>query len=152
MTAKLTPGLLADVESARTFLLGGNATITLVSTGTGVRYTYRVKRAKGDKDNRPWFVGLLSGPDNSANYTFMGTIWPATKTTPPTFARGSSGKVSDNAPSMKAFRWFMGCLAYPNLPPSLEVWHEGRCGRCGRKLTVPESIASGIGPVCAGAA
>ena len=31
----------------------------------------------------------------------------------------------------------------------LEVWHEGRCGRCNRALTVPESIASGIGPECA---
>jgi hypothetical protein len=29
------------------------------------------------------------------------------------------------------------------------VWHEGRCGRCGRKLTVPESIESGFGPECA---
>lgn len=38
------------------------------------------------------------------------------------------------------------------IPPSLEVWHEGRCGRCGRALTVPESIASGIGPVCEGLA
>lgn len=26
---------------------------------------------------------------------------------------------------------------------------EGACGRCGRKLTVPGSIASGIGPTCA---
>jgi hypothetical protein len=31
----------------------------------------------------------------------------------------------------------------------LEVWHEGRCGRCGRRLTVPESIESGLGPECA---
>ena len=27
-------------------------------------------------------------------------------------------------------------------------WHEGRCGRCGRKLTVPESIEAGYGPEC----
>ena len=36
------------------------------------------------------------------------------------------------------------------LPPKAEVWHEGSCGRCGRKLTVPESIENGLGPVCAG--
>jgi len=30
----------------------------------------------------------------------------------------------------------------------LEIWHEGRCGRCNRKLTVPASIALGIGPEC----
>jgi hypothetical protein len=32
--------------------------------------------------------------------------------------------------------------------PNLEIWHEGRCGRCGRKLTVPESIHNGYGPEC----
>jgi hypothetical protein len=32
----------------------------------------------------------------------------------------------------------------------LEVWHEGRCGACGRRLTVPESIERGLGPECYG--
>lgn len=43
--------------------------------------------------------------------------------------------------------WF-GKTAGQDLP-ECEVWHEGRCGRCGRKLTVPESIETGIGPDCA---
>ena len=30
-----------------------------------------------------------------------------------------------------------------------EMLHEGRCGRCARRLTVPASVASGIGPECA---
>lgn len=30
-----------------------------------------------------------------------------------------------------------------------ELYHEGRCCRCNRKLTVPESIVTGIGPICA---
>jgi hypothetical protein len=34
------------------------------------------------------------------------------------------------------------------LGATLEFWHEGRCGRCGRRLTVPDSIASGYGPEC----
>ena len=36
------------------------------------------------------------------------------------------------------------------LPKTVEVWHEGICGRCGRKLTVPESVERGLGPECAG--
>jgi hypothetical protein len=35
------------------------------------------------------------------------------------------------------------------LPKGLKVHHEGRCCRCGRKLTVPESIETGLGPECA---
>ncbi len=36
------------------------------------------------------------------------------------------------------------------MPEQLEVWHEGCCGKCGRKLTDAESIARGIGPECYG--
>lgn len=51
----------------------------------------------------------------------------------------------------KAFRWLWVQLTKGNeLPDKVEVWHEGRCGACGRRLTVPESIAQGLGPVCAG--
>ena len=35
------------------------------------------------------------------------------------------------------------------IPEHLEIFHEGRCCACGRKLTTPESILSGIGPECA---
>src|SRR5882672_9405186 len=30
----------------------------------------------------------------------------------------------------------------------IEIWHSGSCGRCGRTLTVPESVLSGFGPEC----
>jgi hypothetical protein len=36
------------------------------------------------------------------------------------------------------------------MPDGVVIWHEGRCGRCGRRLTVPESIESGYGPECIG--
>jgi hypothetical protein len=29
------------------------------------------------------------------------------------------------------------------------IMHDGHCSVCGRKLTTPESLDSGIGPVCA---
>jgi hypothetical protein len=34
------------------------------------------------------------------------------------------------------------------LPNICEVYHSGRCGRCGRELTDPESIKCGLGPHC----
>ena len=51
---------------------------------------------------------------------------------------------------MIAWRWLWTRLnARAVLPANVTVWHEGKCGACGRKLTVPDSIKSGIGPVCA---
>jgi hypothetical protein len=35
-------------------------------------------------------------------------------------------------------------------PPKTAVWHEGVCGRCGAKLTNPDSIKQGLGPICLG--
>jgi hypothetical protein len=59
------------------FLLGGNATFT-ASSSKGGRFTYRVRLAKPrDGETNPprrWFVAVLTGPDNSSDYTYLGTI------------------------------------------------------------------------------
>jgi hypothetical protein len=39
-------------------------------------------------------------------------------------------------------------MASKELHPQLIVHHENHCGRCGRTLTVPESVERGIGPDC----
>jgi hypothetical protein len=51
---------------------------------------------------------------------------------------------------VKAIKFALHLLKYHQTNPDLEIWHSGRCGRCSRRLTVPESIAAGIGPDCAG--
>jgi hypothetical protein len=134
--------MFTTATAAREFILGGNATVTLVSTKTGTRFTYKI-RGKDDV----WFVSLLGGPDNEADYRYMGRIdagssfWAGRRTPKP-------GDVGPDAPSSKAFAWAWTRIAIDHLPVGLEVWHEGRCGRCNRKLTVPASIASGFGPEC----
>jgi hypothetical protein len=57
--------------------------------------------------------------------------------------------VAGHALSVVAWTWFCRHLfERDTVPDGLEVWHEGRCGRCNRKLTVPASIESGFGPEC----
>ena len=133
--------LLTNVDATRTFVLGGNARVTLVSERTGARFTYRVRASK---DGRVNFVALLSGSDNDSDYEFLGTIFADGAYRP-----GRKSRVSPDAPSAKAFDWVWRRLAADIMPTEVQVWHEGRCGRCGRALTVPESIATGFGPVCA---
>jgi hypothetical protein len=55
----------------------------------------------------------------------------------------------DTCPTVRALRYTFRHLPRA-LPAGVEVWHEGHCMRCGRALTVPESISTGLGPVCAG--
>lgn len=126
------------VKDPIAFMKAGNATFTVVSRTTGKRFTYRVRAAK---EGTPHFVQVLTGPDNTSSYTYLGTIFADG-----TFRHTRKSAISESAPSAQAFNWF-----YRN-PGSdkVKVYHEGRCCRCGRKLTVPSSVESGIGPECAG--
>jgi hypothetical protein len=132
----------ASGVEAKVFMLAGRSTLTLVSMATGARFTYSVRQVGESKVH---FVSVLSGPNNGSDYEFVGTIFDGAR-----FAHGSRSRISRDAPSARAFAWAFQHLVRASLPPLCEVWHEGRCGRCGRALTVPESIASGIGPVCEG--
>ena len=40
-------------------------------------------------------------------------------------------------------------LGFRALPDGYTIRHNGRCFVCGRELTDPNSIATGIGPICA---
>lgn len=137
MRAPLTSA--ADVQR---FALAGNARITLRSTKTQARFTYRIRQSK---DGKVWFVSLLRGPDNGDDYTYIGLI-KGDKS----FTFSKKLPVGETlSSSAKAFEWFEHqVIANSKMPETLEVWHEGRCGRCARPLTVPESISHGFGPEC----
>ena len=59
----------------------------------------------------------------------------------------AKSKIVKTAPSVVGFTYCFSHLAKGTIV-GFEVWHEGKCGRCGAKLTVPESVASGFGPEC----
>lgn len=134
------PGQLRSVEEIREFAFAGNARLTLVSKRTGARFTFKIRKPSPEK---PHFVTLFTGTDNMADYTFLGTIFQQGY-----YAHGSRSKIPVDAPAARAFEWFYLKLTKGELHPDVEVWHEGRCGKCGRPLTVPESIANGLGPEC----
>ena len=134
-----TPGRLYLPHAAKAFVLAGNAKFTLVSEATGARFTYRTRKADGSP---MWFVNVLTAP---SLYTYMGVIG---ETTP--LRHTQKSKINAKAASAVAFKWFWGhMILRAELPPKLQFWHEGKCGRCNRSLTDPVSIARGLGPTCA---
>lgn len=122
------------------FMLAGNAHVTFQSRRTETRFTYRVLAPKDGGLVR--FVSVLTGPDN---YEYLGCIYPNRN-----FGHGRKSRIAADAPSAVAFAWVWRKLTAGKMHPELAVYHEGRCGKCGRRLTTPESIATGLGPVCAG--
>jgi len=151
-----TPAKMEDPETIKQFLLAGHARVTLVSTATGDRYTYQITSTPPNADGREspvsHFVAVLTGPDNTdgRSYSYVGHIF---RFTDYTHAKPEKAKVPSTATSAKAWFWFWNAVVRGSKRPAdlkLEVWHEGRCGACGRVLTVPESIARGLGPECYG--
>lgn len=134
----------SNPDTALNFILAGNARVTLRSELTNMRYTYRVRATENTPgDERPtFFVELLRGRDNERDYVYIGMI-KATRF----FVTRASRHLKDAA-FCKAFDYVYRHLRAGNLPPHAEVWHESACGRCGRPLTVPSSIATGLGPEC----
>ncbi len=141
-------GQLMTTAAALAYMTAGKATVTLVSTRTGTRFTYRVTATE---DRSTFFVGVLSGPDNGADYRYAGRV--ARNPAGDRFWAGRkvprAGDVPATAPSSKAFAWTWRALQSGTMPEGLEVWHESFCGRCGQRLTVPSSVSRGFGPECA---
>ena len=143
-------GQLKTGEAIRQFIFAGNATFTVRSKKTGTRYTFKATRPDTTTEGkRPTWIKLLNGAQNETDYTFLGTVWGETSLT---YNHSTKSRVRLDAPSVIALRWVLRALdkGDDKLFDQCEVWHEGRCGRCGRKLTVPTSIESGFGPECIG--
>lgn len=131
-------------ENRRVFMLAGDATFTLASPKTGKRFTYKVtaprKNGKLDTGANVRFVKLLCGPNNESDFHYFGIIRDRK-----TFEHATrKTRISVEAPGALAFRWFAAHIE----SKAVVFYHDGRCGRCGRKLTVPNSVTSGFGPEC----
>lgn len=136
------PGVLSSASDALRFMFAGNATFTLRSAKTGARFTYRLRRKD---ETTPFFASVLAGQNNETDYDYIGFVSQDDRARLIAGAKGKPG-----APSFRALAWALAQLsARSQIPPLLEVYHEGRCCACGRKLTTPESVLSGIGPECA---
>ena len=127
---------------AKSFITGGNATFTIRSAKTGKHFTYKVSPKKDDPAS-PFFVSVKNGP-NYEDQIYIGYL---PRNHPNSLLAGVKGR--KDAPSFKALQWVMGWLNKGHLPSDLTIQHEGSCCRCGRPLTHPDSITSGIGPECA---
>lgn len=158
----MTDAQIHDPDAIFRYAMAGDAIFTLVSRSSGLRFTFQVSAKKvfqtdGESEEQ-WrarqreafegvrFVKVLTGPDNTHDYTYLGHVNGATRK----FRTDRATKVRSTAPSVRAFAWFWDVLVrrLPKLD-QLEVWHNGRCSHCGRSLTVPESVATGLGPICA---
>jgi len=141
----MTEHKIENLNDIKNFVFAGNATLTVVSKKSGDHVTFRVRKSK---ENTPFFVSVLTGNDNESNYTYLGTVFD--NNGHKKYVHGKKSKIGKDSKSNKVIDWVVKSLETGNekLNEQAEIYHEGICGRCGRKLTVPESIIDGLGPFC----
>lgn len=165
----LTPhqmaGRLVNKKAIQDFVFAGNATFTIRNTKTGTRFTYKIRKSKTNKVK--FYVNSMRGPgifakmgviigidkDYYLPYDWKEKLQMARKN----FAALYPGHPfpekeytnKNMSESLKMFIKFLGWYkGNVEKIENHEIWHEGICGKCGRKLTVPYSIEVGIGPEC----
>jgi len=138
---------LESIENIKAFIFAGKATLTLESKRTGTWFTYKIKKANKEEDS-PYFVSVLTGMNNDSAYTYMATIFNNNGVNVLRLTKHS--KIGEKAISYKAFSFFFSLINKNKLHKEINIYHRGVCGRCGRLLTVPESLINGLGPFCSG--
>lgn len=138
------------------FVTAGRAVFTLEvpetfqkQFDTKPHYTYRVRHKEASRDwPEAYFVQLLTGPENTKDFSYIGMLNPDSGELRLT----AKSPLKDDSWPVKLFRRTTTNI-WANTQDRItsagfKLHHEGRCGRCGRVLTVPSSIESGIGPEC----
>lgn len=139
-----------------TYLRGKQATFTVepsleaIRAGFAPHYTYRVETGRRDDNRHIHYLMLFVGSDNSkrSSYRYLAKMCP--KTGALTFTAGSCRAKSDRVARVAA-RVLSAIFAGKGDEITNAAWtvhHEGRCCNCGKALTVPASVETGIGPEC----
>ena len=141
---------LSAIELIKQFIFGGKSTFTLSNKEKGTHYTYKVT-CKKQPGRVVYFVSVLSGPDNTSDYSYIG--YCTSSEAVQIWTKKDARQYTDNAPSVKAFNWLLNRVAYcvaenKPFPAFAGFYHMGSCCKCNRPLTDPLSVTLGIGPVC----
>ena len=121
-----------------------NGIVTVTSRATGEHRTLRIVTQKDDATFMPGqrLVQLLTGPDNGTDYRSIGLIGS-------THRRETEVVLWKKHRKSRTHQFYARYLEAPEkYTEKVHVTFEGRCRKCSRRLTTPQSVKSGIGPVC----
>lgn len=155
----LTTGHKLDNKDALAFMLGGNSWFTFKSLKTNKDFSFgiidakvwsaseRKKVATPERKNVFLFIGANQVVVGKS-YAWMGSILQDKQTGEWRYSPGRTRDLPDECEGEKAFMFVFNSFLAGTRLPLLEIWHQGVCACCGKRLTVSKSIELAIGPVC----
>lgn len=138
-----------EQSRALAFMLAGKCQFILHSTKTKEDFkfalTKKISNSSTDKNKFIYFLSTLNG--NKKDYG--GVVWYDEEAEQFRFGKGKTGNLDPNSLDVRSLIFVMNKLLRCETVQYLEVYHVGKCGCCGKTLTTPESILTGLGPTCA---
>lgn len=136
---------LVGCKAIRSYLEGGKGVVTLLSP-TGEHRTYSFRRPYDDifKDDDYYKNALfVYAQTSSHNWMYVGLY------NKNSFRLTQASRYGINHPIVKGARYLVKMMNDELAAQGpMILYHEGVCSVCGRKLTNPKSINTGIGPRC----
>lgn len=131
---------LSTPEAIKNYIFGNKGVVTLKSP-TGKHHTYFISKPRNE-DQFPSDVRFVYAFHDNQKLFYVGkierNIFRLTR---------SSRFLWDNEIT-KGAKYILKMANMNQLDTPMELFHEGVCCRCGRPLTHPKSIQTGIGPKC----
>lgn len=125
-----------------TNILKEKSIFTLKSLKTNMYYTYKIEQ---DKKNKDRFMAKVLYGDNVKNYRYIGLFYRDTLS----LRTCTVAHLPHTTPQFIMLQYFLRILAMQIPWPNTYIYYPARkCRKCGKLLTVPESIKLGIGPEC----
>lgn len=144
---------IAEVTDYRWFLapdVGHSATFTISSPDCHFTFKIKAMASRSKPNSKTLLLSVMTGQDNESSFSYIG-ILVKDEIRPPAILSTKGSKVSQSAKSVRSLLWVLNKIKLGlELPEGYHCQHSGKCARCGRKLTTPESITLGLGPVCVG--
>lgn len=137
-------GAEISLDRALPFLLAGKSKFTLLSGKTGQHFSYTLTK-KPKKGSESEYIYFLTFYNENRESIYAGVVFFENGQF--NFRKGAKGNANPSDRAIIALIFVLNQLTYGKRP-NVRVFHVGNCGRCGKRLTTPESILTGLGPEC----
>jgi hypothetical protein len=127
--------------------------LTFRNIEAGTHFTARIRQKRDRKDRKvklpAYNVEISLLQDGIQRYRYAGMIFTDEPELRFWVSRDLNAANRDDARLIAVFRWMVQAIKNPEiLRGRVGLFHEGHCCHCGMPLTHPESIYTGLGPVC----
>lgn len=124
----------------RDYIFGGRGIVTLKSP-SGVHHSYMFAKPKNE-DVFPDDVVFVYAVHERSKLFYVGMIESGR------FRLTRNSRFDSHTDIVKGARYIVKMADHPDMETPMALYHEGMCACCGRRLTNPKSLESGIGPKC----